>query len=129
MSERLSIIVTAGHRERLQMAAMTASVAAVSGTEVIVFLSMNALAYFKKGTSEQPPAEGPFGALLVSKRAPDFKMLFQSAVELGEARIHPCSMAVDVLGFGPEALEDYVGEPMGLTKFLEDASKGQLLTF
>jgi peroxiredoxin family protein len=129
MSERLSIIVTSGTREKLQMAAMVASVAAVSGTAVTVFLSMNALAYFKKGASRAAPSEGEFGKLLEAKKAPEFMMLFESAVELGEAKVHPCSMAVDVLGLPEDALESFLGEPLGLTKFLEDAQGGQILAF
>ena len=129
MSDRVSIIVTSNTRERLQMAAMVASVAAVSGQDVIVFLSMNALAVFRKGAPAPAATEGEFGDLLVTKNAPDFKMLFESAVELGSARVHPCSMAVDVLGCSQDDLEDYLGEPLGLTKFLDDARSGQLLTF
>ena len=111
------------------MAAMVASVGAVSGSEVVVFLSMNALAYFRKGAAQDAPSEGEFGALLAVKNAPAFKMLFDSAVELGGAKIHPCSMAVDVLGLHQDDLESFVSEPMGLTKFLEDAAKGQVYTF
>lgn len=129
MSERISIIVTSGTREKLQMAAMVASVAAVSGTAVTVFLSMNSLAYFKKGASRAAPCEGEFGKLLETKNAPEFMMLFESAVDLGDAKINPCSMAVDVLGLAKDDLEGFVGEPMGLTKFLEDAQGGQILTF
>lgn len=129
MSEKISIIVTAATRERLQMAAMVASVAAVSGQEVVVFLSMNALAHFLKQGAPAPAVEGEFGTLLERKNAPDFKMLFESAVELGSASIHPCSMAVDVMGCAREDLEDYLGEPLGLTKFLDEARAGQLLSF
>jgi peroxiredoxin family protein len=129
MNEKMSIIVTSGTRERLQMAAMVASVAAVSGQEVVVFLSMNALAHFMKKAPQTPGVEGEFGTLLERKNAPDFKMLFESAVELGSASIHPCSMAVDVMGCAAEELEDYLGEPLGLTKFLDEARSGQILTF
>lgn len=129
MSERISIIVASGTREKLQMAAMVASVAAVSGTAVTVFLSMNALAFFRKGASRSAPNEGEFGKLLEAKKAPEFMMLFESAVDLGEARIHPCSMAVDILGLATGDLEGFVREPMGLTRFLEDAQGGQILTF
>ncbi|MGE0626842.1 MAG: DsrE/DsrF/DrsH-like family protein [Hyphomicrobiaceae bacterium] len=129
MSERISIIVTSGTREKLQMAAMVASVGAVSGSQVTVFLSMNALAVFKKGASAPIPTEGDFGRVLVEKKAPEFKMLFESAVELGDAKVHPCSMAIDVLGLKEGDLEDFVAEPLGLTKFLEDAAGGQVYTF
>jgi len=129
MSDRISIIVTSATRERLQMAAMVASVAAVSGQEVVVFLSMNALAYFLKDATGKPAVEGAFGTLLETRKAPGFKMLFESAVELGSARIHPCSMAVDVMDCSEDQFEDYLGEPLGLTKFLDDARVGQLLSF
>lgn len=126
---KVSIIVVSGERERLQMAAMMASVAAVSGDEVMVFLSMNALRYFRKDSGDSPPAEGPFGKLLEEKKAPGFKQLFMSAAELGGAKVYPCSMAVDVLGVDPQELEPWLGPPLGLTKFLSEAEGGQVLSF
>lgn len=127
-SNRISIIVLSGALERLQMAAMIASVGAVSGNEVTVFVSMNALDRFKRGATAAP-AEGRFGELLAQKSAPAFKQLFRNAVELGEAKIHPCSMAVDVVGLGEGDLEPWLGEPLGLTKFLSDAHGGQVWSF
>jgi peroxiredoxin family protein len=128
MSNRISVMVVSGSIERVQMAAMVASIGAVSGNEVSVFLSMNALPLFRKGAAP-PPAEGGFGKLLVEKKAPPFKQLFESAVELGGAKIYPCSMAMDVLGYAQGDLEPYLGEPLGLTKFLDDASEGQVWSF
>lgn len=129
MSNRISVMVVSGTLERLQMAAMVASVGAVSGNDVTVFLSMNALPFFRKGAGAPAPAEGEVGKLLVAKKAPPFKQLFENAVELGDAKIYPCSMAVDVLGYKREDLEAYLGEPLGLTKFLDDASEGQIWSF
>jgi len=129
MSNRMSVLVVSGSLERLQMAAMIASVGAVSGHEVVVFLSMNALPQFRKGVAPQPPCEGEVGRLLVEKKAPPFLQLFENAVELGDAKIYPCSMAMDILGYSAENLQPYVGAPMGLTKFLDDASEGQVWTF
>jgi peroxiredoxin family protein len=129
MSNRISIMVISGTIERLQMAAMVASVGAVSGNEVTVFLSMNALPFFRKGASAPAPAEGEMGRLLVEKKAPPFMQLFESAVELGDAKIFPCSMAMDVFGYEPKDVVPYLGEPLGLTKFLDDASEGQIWSF
>jgi peroxiredoxin family protein len=129
MPRAVYVMVLSGTRERLQMAGMTAAVAAVSGNDVTVFLSMNALEHFVRGNDRPPLPEGDFGGLLALKRAPDFKSLFAQAAELGNARIHPCSMAMDVMGLDREALEAYVGEPLGLTKFLDDAASGQVWTF
>ncbi|MGH1537343.1 MAG: DsrE/DsrF/DrsH-like family protein [Gammaproteobacteria bacterium] len=128
-SDRISVMVTSGSREQLQMAAMVASVGAVSGNDVTVFLSMNALKFFVKGSSDKAPAEGEMGTLLEEKNAPDFMELFGQAVEFGDAKIFPCSMAVDILDVKQDQLEEYVSEPMGLTAFLSDASEGQVWHF
>ena len=128
-SNKISVVVLSDKREQLQMAAMIASVGAVTGNEVLVFLSMNALRYFVKGADEQAPCEGPVGKLMEQKKVPQFKNLFEQAVTLGEAKIHPCSMAMDVLGIEDGGLEDYVGEPMGLTMFLDESKGGQVWSF
>ena len=129
MSDKISIMLISGKREQLQMAAMVASVGAVSGNDVTVFLSMNAMQFFTKGNKQKPEADGPMGRLLEEKNAPGFVELFQSAVDLGDAKIFPCSMAVDILGLAQDDLVEFVSEPLGLTKFLDDASEGQVWTF
>ena len=128
-TSKISILVVSGSLERLQMAGMVASVGAVSGSEVTVFLSMNALQYFIKGSDTSASAEGSFGDVMSGKNVPPFKSLFENAVELGDARIFPCSMAMDVLDVDAENLEPYLSEPLGLTKFLNDAADHQIWTF
>lgn len=126
---KLRIVVVSGTREHLQMAAMVASVGAVSGDDVMVFLSMNALPYFIRGAQQDAPAAGPVGKLLAQKNVPPFRQLFEQAVALGDARIHPCSMAMDLLELEPAALEPYLREPLGLTRFLSDCKDGQVWSF
>lgn len=128
-TSKIGILVVSGSHERLQMAGMVASVGAVSGSEVTVFLSMNALQYFIKGSNATAPAEGAFGDIMSHKNVPPFKSLFENAVELGDAKIFPCSMAMDVLDAEAEDLEPYLSEPLGLTKFLNDAADHQIWTF
>ena len=128
-TSEISILVVSGSLERLQMAGMVASVGAVSGSGVTVFLSMNALQYFIKGSDATAPAEGAFGDVMSQKNVPPFKSLFENAVELGDAKIFPCSMAMDVLDAEAEDLEPYLSEPLGLTKFLNDAANHQIWTF
>lgn len=111
------------------MAAMIASVAAATGDAVSVFFSMNALAYFIKGSAAAAPAEGEFGTLLSQTGVPPFKQLFQQAADLGDAKLLPCSMAMDLLKVSANELDPELGPPTGLTRFLSDAQDGQLLTF
>lgn len=129
MSPPMFLICQSGQRETLQFAAMTASVAAVSGRPVTVFLSMNALAHFLRSPAPAAPAAGPMGELLVTRNAPPFEQLFRQAVELGDARILACSMAMDVMGITEADLAPHVAGVAGLTGFLSDAEAGQLLVF
>ncbi|MDA8051599.1 MAG: DsrE/DsrF/DrsH-like family protein [Rhodospirillales bacterium] len=129
MASPLFVVCQSGARESLQFAAMTASIAAVSGREVTVFLSMNALQHFLRRPAPEAPAEGEMGELLVSHHAPRFEELFRQAVELGEARLYACSMAMDVLGVKEAELAGHVAGALGLTKFLSDAEAGQLVVF
>lgn len=129
MSQSLNIVCVSGTREKLQMAAMIASVAAATGDQVSVFFSMNALPYFIKGNAADAPAEGDFGTLMAQEGVPPFRQLFKQAAELGEAKLLPCSMAIDLLKITENQLEPEFGPAMGLTRFLSDAEGGQLLTF
>lgn len=129
MSRKIHIVCVSGTHERLQMAAMIASVAAATGDEVSVFFSMNAMRYFVKGNTDDPPAEGEFGKLMGRERVPPFRQLFSQAVELGDAKLLPCSMAMDILKVTEKDLEPGMGPPTGLTRFLNDAEGAQLLTF
>ena len=129
MSTNINIICLSGSREKLQMAAMVASVGAASGDNVTVFFSMNALEYFVKGHEGEAPVEDKFGELLSKKGVPPFKLLFQQAAELGDAQLLPCSMAMDLLEVTGDDLDDGMGPPTGLTKFLSDAEGGKIITF
>jgi len=104
-------------------------VAAASGDEVSVFFSMNAMQYFVKDNSAEPPSEGEFGTLLQSKGVPPFRALFQMAAELGNATLLPCSMALDLLKVTKDDLDPALGPPTGLTRFLSDADGAQIMTF
>ncbi len=125
----LFIVCLSGQREKLQFAAMTASVAAVSGTEVSVFVSMNAFPFFIRGHGKEAPAEGAMGDIMTQKNVPPFYQIFEQAVELGDAKVYACSMAMDIMGVKEAELEGIVSGAMGLTRFLSDAEGAQILIF
>lgn len=127
MRRPIAIVVVSGTRERLQLAGMTAAVAAVSGAPVRVFVSMNALACFDL-RGARVPCEGDIGAALET-RGPPFEQLFAEAVELGDAEIFPCSQAMELAGMTTAMLPGYFGSPLGMTRFLEEAADAQVWTF
>lgn len=132
MSEKgLFILLCSGEHEKLQMAAMTASVAAVSERPVSIFVSMNAIFDFEAGLEpDQRYKGGRMSDTLKERKAPDAVDLLRQGKELGEMKVWACSMALDVLSWDTGNLvEGLFDGPMGLTRFLSDAEDGQLVTF
>jgi peroxiredoxin family protein len=129
-SNTLYILLCSGEHEKIQMAAMMASVAAVSERPVEVFVSMNALLAFAKNVSADVRYQGgAYSKLLKEKKAPDAINLFRQGRELGDLKLWACSMALDVQGWELDRLEqDLFADALGLTKFLSDAETGQFVT-
>lgn len=130
-TQPLYILLCSADRDKLQMASMLASVAAVSERPVHVFVSMGAIKAFDKtleGSARY--SEGPFTKELTEKNAPDPVELFGQGKMLGdEMTMHACSMVLDVLGWEEDRLtEGLFDGQMGLTKFLSDAETGQFIT-
>ena len=129
-SNPLFIMLCSGEHEKLQMAAMVASIGAVSDRPVQVFVSMNAsLAFAKDTPAEKRYQGGAFSKLLKEKHAPDALKLFQQGRELGDLKMWICSMALDIQGWEMDRLVDGLFDgALGLTKFMSDAESGQFIT-
>lgn len=125
----LFILLCSGEHEKIQMAAMVASVAAVSERPVQLFVSMNAILAFAKDSKPRDRYRGgKFSDLLKEKKAPDAIELIRQGAELGDLKVYACSLALDVAGLELNQLVDVFTAPLGLTKFLSDAESGQLVT-
>ena len=129
-TQPLYILLCSAERDKLQMASMLASVAAVSERPVHVFVSMGAIKAFDKtleGAARY--TTGAFTKELTEKNAPDPVDLFGQGKMLGDMTMHACSMVMDVLGWEEDRLTDDLFDGlMGLTKFLSDAENGQFIT-
>ncbi len=130
MDRPIALLVMSGARERLHMAGMLASVAAVSGAPVRVFVAMNALACFRidAPSGDAPTPEGPAGAALQHAQPP-FQRFFADAAELGDAQIFPCSLAMELARVRADELPPWFGPPTGIAAFLEAAAGAQVWTF
>ncbi len=125
----LFILLCSGEHEKIQMAGMMASVAAVSERPVQVFVSMDAIyAFLKDSSADERYIGGRASDAMKANKVPDAIELFEQGKMFGEMTIHPCSMALDAL-VEPDAVfvDDLFDEPLGLTKFLSDAETGQLV--
>ncbi|HUZ73044.1 MAG TPA: hypothetical protein VMU87_08655 [Stellaceae bacterium] len=126
----LFILLCSGEHEKVQMAAMIASIGAVSERPVEVFVSMNAILVFAADLpAEERYCGGAFSRLLKEKKAPDAIDLFRQAKALGDLKMWACSLALDLQDREMDDLADGVFDgALGLTKFLSDAESGQLVT-
>jgi len=129
-SAALFILLTSPEHEKIQMAAMMASIGAVSDRPVTMLVSMNALLCFERGLApEESYKGGRMSDVMKEKGVPDAINLLRQGKELGKMEVYACSMALDVLGWETDNLsEDLFDGPMGLTKFLVDAEAGQIIT-
>ena len=130
MPDPLFILLCSGEHEKIQMAAMTASIAAVSERPVHVLVSMNAIFVFaKNATAGDRYQGGAMSRLMLEKKAPDAVDLFGQGKALGDMTVNACSMALDLAAMGLDDLtEGLFDGQMGLTKFLSDAESGHLIT-
>lgn len=128
-AQPLFVMLCSAEHEKVQMAAMLASVAAVSDRPVHMFVSMNALLVFRKGVSDSERYQGgTMSRLMREKRAPDPITMLKQGKMLGQLTVSACSMALDVTGLGLDDLEAEIFDgQLGLTKYLADAEAGELL--
>jgi peroxiredoxin family protein len=125
----LFVVLCSAEHEKIQMAAMLSSVAAVSDRAVNLFVSMNALFVFKKGVSPDERYQGgTMSRLMRDKKVPDPITMLRQGKQLGQLSVHACSMALDVTGLKLDDLEPEVfDDQLGLTKYLADAESGELI--
>lgn len=129
-SEPLFLLLSSPEHEKIQMAAMVASVAAVSDRPVQVLVSMGALNVFARDTD---PANryrgGDFSKAMLEKKVPDALELFGQGRMLGQMTMYACSMALSVSEWTLDNLvEELFDGELGLTAFLAEAEKGELIS-
>jgi len=129
-TQPLYIVLSSTDRDKMQLASMIASVAAVSERPVHVFVSMGAVKAFDKTINGNDRYDdSPLNAELCEKNAPDPVEMFAQGKMLGDMTVWACSMVLDVLGWDESNLvDDLFDGQMGLTKYLSDAEDGQLMT-
>jgi peroxiredoxin family protein len=132
MSEfkKLAIILESEDYEKAHVAAMIASVAAVSEIEVSIFITMNAIYNFLKvNVKENKFTGGKIFEKLKEKKAQMFYDMLYQAKMFGGLKIYACSMVMDLLDLKKEDLLDIVDDHLGLAAFLGIMEGAQTITF
>jgi len=127
---KLAFVLSTQVHEKLQLAAMMGSIHATVGGEVLFFVSMNAILAFKKNTElkDRVIPEGEFSKLMLTKNVPNFINIIKQTKILGDVKVYACSMAMDVLGWHMEDLEEGLfDDVIGLTSFFDMAEDAKII--
>jgi peroxiredoxin family protein len=127
---KLAFVLSTQVHEKLQLAAMMGSIHATVGGEVLFFVSMNAILAFKKNTElkDRVIPEGEFSKLMLTKNVPNFINIIKQTKMLGDVKVYACSMAMDVLGWHMEDLEEGLfDDVIGLTSFFDMAEDAKII--
>ncbi|HEC25649.1 MAG TPA: hypothetical protein ENI54_06555 [bacterium] len=129
-NQRLAIIIESEGYEKSHIASMIASVAAVSGIKVSVFITMNAVDnYLKENVEKKNFTGGRVYRKIKEKKAQMFYELFEQAKMLGELKIYVCSFVMDILEIKKDDLIDIIDDNLGLTAFLNIMDGAETITF
>ena len=130
MAEKLAIMLVSEEYEKSHVASMIASVAAVSGIDVSIFVTGNAVYNFlKKNVEKKNFTVGKLYDLIKEKKATLFYELFDQAKMLGGLKIYVCSMVMDICGLEKDDLIDIVDDHLGLAAFLGIMEGAETITF
>jgi peroxiredoxin family protein len=133
--DTLSIALLSGTDDKLNAAALLVAGAAALGRKVDILLQYWALDAFRAGNTTKDhglAAEaGPDGAAAVQRfqhegGAQHWSTVLAQAKELGEVRVHACSLSMDLLGLTSDDLDPLVDDVEGITAFML-AADGQLV--
>jgi peroxiredoxin family protein len=125
----LAVILVSEDLEKLHAGSLVGSVASMSGMQVNVFVTMNALKPFLKSSFDNEDFKvGTVGKELLAKKVPLFDSLLANGKEVGDLHIYGCAMAMDVMGWEKEDMIDVFDDIIGVTAFLGMAQNAQLVT-
>lgn len=137
MAEKLSIIVFSGTVDKLYPVSILASGAVAMGMDVDIFLTFWGLnAFFKDMVKTNTRMSKDFEDMaplvmqvMKEKKVPSWYDTLKRAKELGNVRIHACSMTLDLLDIKKESLDEIVDDIMGVGEFIETARDSKITLF
>jgi peroxiredoxin family protein len=131
----LSIALFSGTDDKLSAAALLTAGAAALGRKVDILLQYWALDAFRAGRLANDhglaPEAGREGAQALDRLRREggghhWSEVLTQAKQLGDVRIHACSMSMDMLGLTGDDLDPMVDDVEGVTAFML-AADGQLV--
>ena len=137
MSNRLSIVVFSGTVDRLYPVAIMASGAVAMGMDVEIFLTFYGLEAFRHGQPQKNQKMdmnyAELAPMLVqmmkAKNLPSWYAMLLQAKEMGNVKVHACSMTLDLMGLSKTDLDPIVDDIVGVGEFVSNAKEGEMTLF
>ncbi len=137
MSEKMSIIVFSGTVDKLYPVGILASGAVAMGMDVDIFITFWGLNAFRKDQITQNTKISrdfeEMGAAMMqmmqSKKVPSWYEILKRAKEVGNVKIHACSMTMDLMGMTKDHLADIVDDVVGVGSFIDLAKDSKITLF
>lgn len=125
---KMSVILLSPDLEKLHAGSLVGSVAAAAGMAVNVFVTMGALASFRKDTVDSKDfVRSGIGQTMIDKQIPLFYQLLQDGKDVGDLHVYGCAMAMDLMDWKKEDLLDIVDDVIGITAFLNMSQNSQVI--
>lgn len=120
-----SMVLFSGTDDKLNAAAVLTAGAAAMGRRVNVFLQYWALDAFRSDRIHKDhgvaPEAGPEGAEAYQRHGGQhWSEIFRQAKEIGEVKIHACSLSMEMFGLAVEDLDPVVDGQEGVASFFMD---------
>lgn len=134
---KMALVVFSGTADRLMPVGILSSGAVAMGMDVDVYLTFWGLQAFHKKSQEMEPKFSTdyadmapmFAHLMQEKNVPTIFETLKQAKELGNVKIHACTMTMDLLGQTQEEFIDLVDDTMGVGEFIERAKSADIALF
>ncbi len=137
MANRMSMVVFSGTVDRLYPVAIMASGAVAMGMDVEVFLTFYGLEAFRDG---HPQANQKMDMnyaevapmlmqMIKAKNVPSWYQMLLRAKEIGNVKVHACSMTLDLMGLSKKDLDPIIDDIVGVGEFVSNAKEGEITLF
>lgn len=122
----LSLVLFSGTDDKLNAAAVLTVGAAAMGRKVNIFLQYWALDAFRadrigKERGLSPEAEADGAEAYRKHGGQHWSEIFRQAKEIGDVKIHACSLSMEMFGLTVEDLDPLVDDQEGVASFFMDA--------
>jgi peroxiredoxin family protein len=133
----MSIVLFSGTVDKMMAASVMASGGVMMGMDVDIFATFYGLNSLRKenvGTNMRFSKDfeemaGPMVMMMQQKHMPSWYDTLKQAKEMGNVKIHGCTMTAELMGLKKEDYDPIVDDMCGVATFVDAAQNSQITLF